>query len=314
MVEFPRASRSEEAMDAVEYFPIDQLRPLEMVFQTHLEILSSAMNQTINRPLIASEEHNIILDGSHRYAALLRDGYRLAPVIFVRYDSPDVRVGTKLKHRFEVDGHPGITKEDCVKAALSGQLLPPRSTRHFFPFRKQDHPTPLVDLCDGEPRSIDHLLWSDGPKAEIQHNRQYLAEIDEEVSILLDYLEEVRDSRRYIEWQLNSMTKTVLFPGKFTPLHEGHLQTIQKLSETYNVKVLVTGDGGLNLAAADVLKSLGFRVHTIPTRLVGLENTEGLPDFDILLSGNPEVLEWASKMGIPNELVERSGPISGRDL
>ena len=301
-------------METVELFPITQLRPLEQVFRRHLENLSDSIGPTINRPLIISKEHNIVLDGSHRYVVLFRDGYSHAPVIRVRYDSPDVRVGTRLKHRFLVDGAPGITKEDCIKAALSGKLLPPRSTRHFFPFRKQDHPIPVRSLGQRDPRSIDHLLSPDGIEAEIQHNRQYLTEIDEEVSILLDYLEEVRDSRRYINWQLNKMTKTVLFPGKFSPLHEGHLQTISKLSERYEVKVLVTGDGGINEGAVSVFQALGIPVFTVPTKLVSRQGTLDLPEFDVLCSGNPEVLEWAARHRITCEPVNRSGDISARDI
>jgi len=40
--------------------------------------------------------------------------------------------------------------------------------------------------------------------------------------------------------------------------------------------------------------------------LIEKEDTEGLPVFDILLSGNESVLSWADSLGLTSEFVDRS--------
>jgi hypothetical protein len=40
--------------------------------------------------------------------------------------------------------------------------------------------------------------------------------------------------------------------------------------------------------------------------LVEKEDTVGLPEFDVLLSGNPKVLDWADRVGVRKEFLERS--------
>ena len=39
-----------------------------------------------------------------------------------------------------------------------------------------------------------------------------------------------------------------------------------------------------------------------------------LPKFDILLSGNGDVLSWAAKMGLDSKFIPRSGELSGTTI
>ena len=123
---------------------INELKPLEKVFLKHLQNLNIRLE--LRRPLIVDRETGTILDGSHRYAHLWGEGYEEAPVIYVDYSSGDISTGISM------------TKDEIVTRATTGSLLPPRTTRHKFPFKKEDVPTDLTTLKKGEKRPIDHLL------------------------------------------------------------------------------------------------------------------------------------------------------------
>ena len=127
---------------------IYNLKPLEMVFHHHLKNVETLVlkDSKMKKPIIIDKKNKIILDGSHRYAFLYKNGYKLAPVLEVDYLNESIFVGNHLHHRFLYDSSKKITKEEVVKRGLSGKLYKPRTTRHFFPFRKIDYPTNLAIL------------------------------------------------------------------------------------------------------------------------------------------------------------------------
>lgn len=107
------------------------------------------------------------------------------------------------------------------------------------------------------------------------------------------------------------------FPGKFHPPHIGHLQTIMNIANEYDqVIVGVTGDIPDHPLVTPKEVAICFRrilaciknvqVYLIEGKLSEKKDLTGLPKFDILLSGNPKVLYWASKMNIQHKYVERS--------
>ncbi len=102
------------------------------------EILKSGAVLT---PLWVDERHRIVLNGHHRLAALKELGCVYVPVLLVDYGSPSV----------SVDVCPGssiasISKEAVTEAALSGNLLPPRSSLHLLNFTPPNFATPLKTL------------------------------------------------------------------------------------------------------------------------------------------------------------------------
>jgi len=113
------------------------------------------------------------------------------------------------------------------------------------------------------------------------------------------------------------MAQTVFFPGKFHPPHLGHARTILKLIPRYS-KVIIGVSGDVpsdEVTSVDeivcILNDLftpfeNVEVVRIEGVLVEKNSLKGLPKFDILLSGNPVVLEWAKKMGIKSEYLPRS--------
>jgi hypothetical protein len=144
----------------------------------------------MKKPLIVDRLSMAVLDGSHRYALLVKHGFRLAPAVLCDYDNESIFVGNHLGHRFEFDEKKWISKQHVRATAISGKLYEPRTTRHFFPFRKTDHPTELSRLERSESRSISHLLADVSKQGEIAKNEEYINELKFELALLKGYMEE----------------------------------------------------------------------------------------------------------------------------
>lgn len=308
--------------EVVELVDINFLRPLELVFDIHFINLERMIleNGYIVKPLIVDKSTGTVLDGSHRYAFLLKHGYLRAPVRFVDYLSDNIRLGTKLKHRFLIDEDISLTKEECIKRAEEGNLLAPRTTRHFFSFRKKDFVVKLSELGIGQPQNIDFLLFEHSADFELEHNLNYIKELDEEVDVIVNYLAELNETKRYIKEQIALIKKTkdiAFFPGKFHPPHLGHLKTILKIIPAYN-KVIVGISGDIPddpmITQEEVFSTLeeffdkyeNVEVKMFSGRLIDKPDKLGLPIFDVILSGNPDVLEWAESIGVKNKHIDRS--------
>lgn len=193
-----------------ELIETEKIRALEYVFPHHLKNLSEMILKAgyMTTPLILTKEYNIVLDGSHRHVFLLQEGYRIAPVYFVDYKSDDIRVGTHLMHRHIIEGRKGISKDEVIQRGLTGNLFPPRTTRHFFPFRKDNNmEIRLLDLKKEKPVDVSSHIYNCSMKDEIQHNLKYLKEIDEEVDEIIRYLWEIRQTKKYLSEQINLMKK-----------------------------------------------------------------------------------------------------------
>lgn len=117
--------------DAVtfELLPADALTVHEQVEADRTAELAETLRADgyIQYPVVVEQEHRIILDGHHRYHALLELGCVRIPVHLVDYRSPDIRVTLW-------DGAPvnSVSKEDVVRAGLEGKPFPPKTTRHLF--------------------------------------------------------------------------------------------------------------------------------------------------------------------------------------
>lgn len=310
-------------MNRFEIIPIDTLVPLETVLPNHLKNLEKMINNdgVITKPVIADRKTGIILDGSHRYVFFLKNGYTQIPVCFVDYESDDIRVGTKLSHRFFIDGDSWISKAECKKRALSGNLFSPRTTRHFFTFRKADISLPLDQLKKGDPVDVGWLIADTDVFDEIEHNKKYIQEINDEVEIVIQYLEEVTQTKKYLLNQIKRMDMSreiAFFPGKFHPPHIGHMQTILNLLPKYRKIIIgVSEDLPSDKIVTDpitiilALKSFFATFETIEVcKIDGVlsnkKDATGLPVFDVLLSGNEKVIAWAKDVGVKAEYVPRS--------
>jgi ParB-like chromosome segregation protein Spo0J len=82
----------------------------------------------VREPLLVDYASFVVLDGHHRLHALHELGARRAPVFFVDYSHPVVRVrGRRKRVR--------VSKKLVVARARRGKLFPPKTTRHEFAAR-----------------------------------------------------------------------------------------------------------------------------------------------------------------------------------
>jgi len=189
--------------------PILLLKPLELIYQSHFKNIEKLIlkDDVIKRPIIVDAKYNIILDGSHRYAFLLKHGFKYAPVIVVNYEDDFIFVGNHLRHRYLTDEKFIISKSEVVSRALNENLFRARTTRHFFPFRKIDYPVSLEQLEKHGLRNIDYLIENCSIDDEIKADKEYIEEIDEELKIVSEYIKEQIDLKDYITYQIIEMEK-----------------------------------------------------------------------------------------------------------
>lgn len=131
---------------AFEILPIEGLKAHEatnpLLLRTVIEVIRE--EGRIRHPILVERDHHIILDGHHRYKALLALGCRRAPAYVVDYSSDSIQLST----------WPGaivdhITKEEVVQQVLNRKLLfPPKTTRHLLKVELPEHPVSLGELRD----------------------------------------------------------------------------------------------------------------------------------------------------------------------
>lgn len=182
--------------------PIDELKPHEKGSPLYLEMLRQELlkDETLKYPIIAEEKTRVILDGMHRWLALKSLGYTRIPTILVdTYQDPNIRVGTKRTHRYVDDPTSQIAKDKIISAGLTGHLMKPRSTRHFFPFSKfQRIDYPLELLGRRAPQDVSRYVAKMSRRKGCLVIREWVKEISEE----LDFL---RNRREEIEEEMNDL-------------------------------------------------------------------------------------------------------------
>ncbi len=115
---------------------------------------------------------------------------------------------------------------------------------------------------------------------------------------------------------------TVFFPGKFQPPHIGHVMTITKIKKQFKKVIIGITEGQPRVISQEevntIFKTIFDDVEFILVKgtLTDYKNTNGLPDFDILLTGNDEVVIWAKSLNVDVLKIPRSKGIlcSGTEL
>ncbi len=189
--------------------PIDELKPHEEGSPLYLELIKRELTRDgiLKYPIIADERTHVILDGMHRWLALKSLGYTLMPTILVdAFQNPTIRVGRRRVHRYTSESAAQITIEKVISAGLSGQLMKPKTTRHFFPFSKfQQINYPLYLLEKQEPQDVSKYLARMSKKScglaiedwvrEISEELEFLAkrkaEVEKEMEELLDRVKDL---------------------------------------------------------------------------------------------------------------------------
>ena len=174
---------------------VDQLKPHEKGSPLYFELLRKEIlkDGVLKYPVIADEKTHVILDGMHRWLALKSLGYELIPVILVDvFKNNKIHVGKRRIHRYTIATDEEITIEKVISAVVNGQLMGPRSTRHFFPFSKfQEINCPLRSLNKNTAQDVSKYLAKMTATECSIAMEHWLEEISEELEFLSRRREEV---------------------------------------------------------------------------------------------------------------------------
>lgn len=178
---------------------VDELKPHEKGSPLYLQLLRQEIlkDRMLKYPIIADEKTHVILDGMHRWLALKSLGFTLIPAILVNaLNNSGIRVGTRRIHRYTRDADGEVSIEKVISAGLSGHLMEPRSTRHFFPFSKfQQVNCPLCLLKKDIPQDVSKYLSKMDSKESTLAIEEWLGEISEELDFLARRKEEVEKEK-----------------------------------------------------------------------------------------------------------------------
>lgn len=107
--------------------PTADLRPHEEVDPDRVEELVGTIREegVFLHPVVVDDETGTVLDGHHRLEAARRLELRLTPVHLVDYRDEAVALET-----WREDREPP-TKDEVVERARSGNLFPPKTTKHL---------------------------------------------------------------------------------------------------------------------------------------------------------------------------------------
>jgi L-serine kinase (ADP) len=95
----------------------------------------------IRRPILVADRDFVILDGHHRVEALRALGCRRIPAYLVDYFSDIVQLTTWPDAIVS-----SVTKEEVLRRGRTGDLFPPKTSRHTVTVPLEDRPTDLADL------------------------------------------------------------------------------------------------------------------------------------------------------------------------
>lgn len=128
--------RNTQHLSQVTLIALEKLRAHEDVDLGHLKQLKREIrsDRILKFAIAVDKDTNIILDGHHRFNALRELGCIKIPVVFVDYKTPQIEVKS-----WRIGWV--VTKEKVVEAGLSGNRLPPKTSRHMI-------------IADGEPKHI----------------------------------------------------------------------------------------------------------------------------------------------------------------
>ena len=126
--------------------PVEVLRPHEQVIQKKVDQLERMTIRwdAYTKPLLVDGATGTILDGHHRFEIAKRLDLQCLPCVVVDYlddDSITLLLWPNSDRK-------GITKDDVIQAGLSGDLMPPKTSRHLLSDDLPPISVPLSRLMD----------------------------------------------------------------------------------------------------------------------------------------------------------------------
>ena len=126
--------------------PVEVLKPHEQVIQKKVDQLERMTIRwdAYTKPLLVDGATGTILDGHHRFEIARRLDLQCLPCVVVDYlddDSITLLLWPNSDRK-------GITKDDVIQAGLSGDLMPPKTSRHLLSDDLPPISVPLSRLMD----------------------------------------------------------------------------------------------------------------------------------------------------------------------
>ncbi len=125
----------------VELLPLEQLRPHEEFCLKNYEYWLTQVKeqQHWTNPILVDSEHNIIMDGHHRYQIALHLKLKYIPCILISYGNQFLKVSNYT------DGNQMDSKQ-IIDTVCCGRLMSKKSTRHCLAYQLPQVKIPLEIL------------------------------------------------------------------------------------------------------------------------------------------------------------------------
>ena len=126
--------------------PVEILKPHEQVIQKKVDQLERMTIRwdAYTKPLLVDGATGTILDGHHRFEIARRLDLQCLPCVVVDYLDDD-SITLLLWPNSDREA---ITKDDVIQAGLSGNLMPPKTSRHLLSDDLPPISVPLSRLMD----------------------------------------------------------------------------------------------------------------------------------------------------------------------
>ena len=119
------------------------LRDHEEVIPDNLETRTSKLlSKGFYKPIIVDRGSMVILDGHHKWTAAKALGLARVPVIMVDYLIDE----GVLVDVWPDCGKESVTKTEVLEMGVSGDVFPPKTSRHTLPFKIPSIRIPLSEL------------------------------------------------------------------------------------------------------------------------------------------------------------------------
>lgn len=133
----------EGQLEGVVLVETDSLRGHEEVIPDNLETrISKLLRKGFYKPIIVDRGSMVILDGHHKWTAAKSLGLARVPVILVDYLIDE----GVLVDVWPDCGRESIVKTEVLEMGVSGDVFPPKTSRHTLPFKIPSISIPLSDL------------------------------------------------------------------------------------------------------------------------------------------------------------------------
>ena len=133
----------DERMEEVVFVDIGSLRGHEEVIPDNLaKREKKLLSKGFYKPIIVDRGSMVILDGHHKWTAAKSLGLARVPVIMVDYLIDE----GVLVDVWPDCGKESITKTEVLEMGVSGDVFPPKTSRHTLPFKIPSIRIPLSEL------------------------------------------------------------------------------------------------------------------------------------------------------------------------